>query len=498
MTVATQSPPLDRLRALLAQLADLNHAAQVLDWDSRVSMPHRGAHARADATGTLTRLAHDLLVADATGELLDELRPLEEEREHDSVDGALIRLTRRIFDRERRVPGELAAEMSRTSAIAVAAWDEAKAASDFQAFVPHLERQLELKHRYIECFPPRENAYDVLLDEYEEGMTAAQVAAVFDTLKQTLVPLVESLRGRQDDAELLQGPFPIAGQKRACAHILDAFGVAAGEWRLDETPHPFASNPGVGDIRLTTAYDERDLNSLFSTMHEFGHGVYEWGIDRAFARTPLDQGTSGAVHESQSRTWENLVGRSRGFWRWFYPQLQPIFRDALGHVDEERFVSAINAVRPGLIRIDADEVTYGLHVILRFEIERQLLDGRLAVSELPEAWNARAGELLRVEARDDAHGVLQDMHWAIGLIGYFPTYQLGNVMSVQIWRRAEQELGHLEEQFARGEFAPLRDWLRENVYRFGSMYPPRELLRRVTGGELDPHPYLEYLTTKFR
>jgi carboxypeptidase Taq len=279
--------------------------------------------------------------------------------------------------------------------------------------------------------------------------------------------------------------------------VLAAFGFDEESWRLDETPHPFASKPGVGDIRLTTHTDEGDLTSLFSTMHEFGHGVYEFDIDPAFARTPLGRGTSSAIHESQSRTWENLVGRSPGFWRWFYPELQAIFSDALGGVAEDSFVAAVNAVRPTLIRGDADEVSYGLHIILRFELEQELLGGSLAVRELPEAWNARMKDYLGVDVPDDAHGVLQDMHWSIGYFGYFPTYQLGNVASVQIWERARAELGDLEEQFSRGEFAPLREWLREHIYRHGSRYPPGDLLRRVTGSDLDPEPYLEYLRAKF-
>jgi carboxypeptidase Taq len=232
-------------------------------------------------------------------------------------------------------------------------------------------------------------------------------------------------------------------------------------------------------------------------MHEFGHGVYEFDIDRSFARTPLGGGTSSAIHESQSRTWENLVGRSAGFWRWFYPQFQGLFPDALGGVGESSFVQAVSAVRPGLIRGDADEVTYGLHIILRFELERELLAGTVEVQDLPDVWNARMHEYLGVEVPDDAHGVLQDMHWSAGLFGYFPTYQLGNVISVQIWRQAVSELGDLEGQFARGEFTVLREWLREQIYRHGSRYSPPELLRRVTGSEIDPDPYLEYLRAKF-
>jgi carboxypeptidase Taq len=261
--------------------------------------------------------------------------------------------------------------------------------------------------------------------------------------------------------------------------------------------HPFASAPGLGDVRLTTKFRTSDLTALFSTMHEFGHGTYEAGVDPRFARTPLATGTSSAMHESQSRTWENLVGRSDGLWHWFYPTLQSLFPGALAGVERDAFVRAVNAVRPGLIRVDADEVTYALHIIMRFELEQELLAGDVAVRDVPEAWNARMREYLGVTVPDDAHGALQDIHWALGLVGYFPTYQLGNVISVQIWRRAEAALGDLDAQFARGEFAPFREWLHENVYRYGRMYPPAVLLERVTGSALDPEPYLEYLRTKF-
>jgi carboxypeptidase Taq len=320
---------------------------------------------------------------------------------------------------------------------------------------------------------------------------------IFTRLKEELVPLVERPRGAAESDPVLKGPFPVDAQQQASLRVLEAFGYDAVSWRIDETPHPFASKPGAGDIRLTTHTDEEDLTSLFSTMHEFGHGVYEFDVDRSFARTPLDSGASYAIHESQSRMWENLVGRSAGFWRWFYPQLQAIFPAALGGIDEASFVRSVSAIRPGLIRGDADEVTYGLHIILRFELEQELLAGTVEVRELPEIWNARMKDYLGVDVPDDARGVLQDMHWSVGLFGYFPTYQLGNVISVQIWDRAREDLGDLDEQFARGEFARLREWLSEHVYRHGSRYPPRELLRRVTGSDLDPDPYLRYLHTKF-
>jgi carboxypeptidase Taq len=497
LSVSTESPPLERLRTALGEVADLKHAESLLDWDSRVSMPHRGALARAYASGTITRLAHEKFVSEEIGELLDELRPIEEESGPDSPDGALVRVTRREWERARRVPPELAGEITHAANVAVAAWDEAKPASDFPSLLPHLERMLELKQRYIECFPPSESPYDTALDEYEEGLTTADVTSIFDRLKPELIGLIERHRDDPLDDAAFRGPFPVAAQQEAGRRVLEAFGFNRQEWRIDETPHPFAQKPGVGDIRLTTHTDERDLTSLFSTMHEFGHGIYEYSVDPSFARTPLGGGTSSSIHESQSRTWENLVGRSRGFWRWSYPQLHSLFPERLASVDEESFVRSVNAIRPGALRGDADEVTYGLHIILRFELELQLLAGTLSIRDLPDAWNAAMKDYLGVDVPDDAHGVLQDMHWSIGLIGYFPTYQLGNVISVQIWKRARADLGDLEEQFARGEFAPLREWLTEHVYRHGGMYPPRTLLRRVTGSDIDPEPYLAYLRAKF-
>jgi len=488
VTVAVDSPPLERLKAILAELADLRHAESIADWDSRVSMPPEGAQARADVLATLTRITHERFVSDEVGELLDALEVLDDE-----TDAALVRVTRREWERARRVPSDLAAELSHAAGVAVAAWDKAKAASDFASFSPHLERQLELKQRYIACFPETDTPYDVLLDEYEEGTTTAEVQQIFARLKEELVPLI----ARATESTELTGPFAVEQQQRANRLVLEAFGYDPTKWRIDETPHPFAAKPGLDDIRLTTHTDAGELTSLFSTMHEFGHGVYEFDVDARLARTPLASGTSSAIHESQSRLWENLVGRSRGFWRWFYPQLQPLFPDALGSIDEDAFVRSISAIRPGLIRGDADEATYGLHIILRFELEQELLAGSVAIRDLPEIWNARMKEYLGVDVPDDAHGVLQDMHWSIGLFGYFPTYQLGNVISVQIWERARAELGDLEEQFARGEFSQLREWLREQIYKHGSIYPPRELLQRVTGSALDPEPYLEYLRTKF-
>jgi carboxypeptidase Taq len=489
--------PLDRLRERLAEVNDLTKAATLLVWDQRVMMPPAGAEARAEALGTVSRLAQERFIDDEVGGLLEELRGLEQSSDYDSFEASLVRTTRREYEKATRVPPELVGEVRRASALGLAAWGPAKESSDFEQLRPHLEQQLELRHRYVSCFPPADETYDVLLDDYEPLMKTAEVRQVFDDLKQELVPLIEEIgdAGGIEDS-FLHGEFDPATQRELGLELVRAFGYSSDEWRLDETGHPFMTTPGAGDIRLTSNFRPRDLSSLFATMHEFGHGVYEWGVDRSLARTPLHSGVSLAVHESQSRTWENLVGRSRAFWRWFYPRLQRGFEAQLGAVDEEAFYRAVNKVQPSLIRIDADEVTYNLHIILRFELEQDLIDERLEVSDLPQAWNERIGSYLGIEVPDDAHGVLQDMHWAGGALGYFPTYALGNVISVQIWERALEELGDLDDRFERGEFGDLREWLREHLYTLGAKFTPQETIERVTGSRIDAKPYLRYLREK--
>ena len=489
--------PFDRLRERLAEVNDLTKAATLLLWDQRVMMPPGGAEARAEALGTVSRLAQERFIDDEVGRLLEELRGLEESSDYDSFEASLVRTTRRQYEKATRVPPELVGEMRRASALGLAAWGPAKERSDFEQLRPHLETQLELRHRYVGCFPPADETYDVLLDDYEPLMKTAEVRQVFDELKEELVPLIDEIGAAGDiDDSFLRGDFAPGTQRDLGLEIARAFGYSDDEWRLDETAHPFMTSPGARDIRLTSNFRPDDLSSLFATMHEFGHGVYEWGVDRSLARTPLGTGVSLAVHESQSRTWENLVGRSRAFWRWFYPRLQDGFTAQLGCVDEEAFYRAVNKVQPSLIRIDADEVTYNLHIILRFELEQDLIDDRLELSDLPEAWNVRMEEYLGVDVPDAARGVLQDMHWAGGALGYFPTYALGNVISVQIWERALEDLGDLDERFERGEFGDLREWLREHLYALGARFTPQETIERVTGSRIDAKPYLRYLREK--
>jgi carboxypeptidase Taq len=490
-------PKFEQLQERLAETHDLAQAATLLFWDQRVMMPPGGAAARAEASATVSRLAQERFVTDDIGRLLEDLRGLEESSDYDSFEASLIRVTRRDYEKATRVPPELVGEMSRTSTLALAAWAPAKEESNFEALRPHLEKNLELRHRYVECFDPPDETYDVLLDNFEPNMKTAEVREIFDELKEALVPLIQEIgdAGEIDDS-FLHGEFDQDAQRLFSFDVLRRFGYTDDEWRLDQTLHPFMTSPGHRDIRLTTNFRPDDLSSLFGTMHEFGHGIYEWGVDESLARTPLQSGVSLGLHESQSRTWENLVGRSRSFWRYFYPRLQETFQSQLGFVDEEAFYRAVNKVQPSLIRIDADEVTYNLHIILRFELEQDLIEGRVAVADLPAAWNAKTHEYLGVEVPDDARGVLQDMHWAGGGFGYFPTYALGNVISVQIWDRAREDLGDLEERFEQGEFGELREWLREHLYRLGRKFTPQETIQRVTGGPIDAKPYVRYLREK--
>ena len=488
---------LEQLKQRLAESHDLTNTAALLYWDERVTMPRGGAAARADAIATVSRLAQERFATDEIGRLLEDLRELEESSEYDSFEASLIRVTRRDYEKATRVPPELVGEMGRTAALALSAWGPAKEQSNFEALRPHLEKNLELRQRYVACFDPPDETYDVLLDNFEPNMKTAEVREIFDELKEGLVPLIKEIgdAGEIDDS-FLHGQFDQEAQRVFSLEVLRRFGYNEDDWRLDETAHPFMNSPGHGDIRLTTLFRPDDLSSLFGTMHEFGHGIYEWGVDESLARTPLRSGASLGLHESQSRTWENLVGRSRSFWRYFYPRLQETFPAQLGSVDEEAFYRAVNKVQPSLIRIDADEVTYNLHIILRFELEQDLIEGRLAVADLPEAWNARMHEYLGLDVPDDAHGVLQDMHWAAGGFGYFPTYALGNVISVQIWERAAEDLGDLDDRFEQGEFGDLREWLREHLYRLGRKFTPQETIQRVTGSPIDAKPYVHYLREK--
>jgi carboxypeptidase Taq len=496
---AMQPPAFSDLKNRLAEIHDLDQARAVLFWDERTMMPAKGVGPRTEQIVTLERLRHERLTSSELGRLLEELRPYEESIAPDSDEASLIRVARRDHEKGCRVPTELRAEIARAASLGEHAWREARELSDFERFLPYLEKNVELKLRYSECFEPL-HVYDPLLDNYEQGMTTVEAERVLGELKAELIPFATEAieRARGIDDSIIRGRFPISQQEKFLHDIAEEMPIAPDTWRLDVTTHPFASALAITDIRVTTRYDEADcVSALFCFLHELGHGLYGAGVDPALERTPLAGPDSLALHESQSRLWESNVGRSLPFWRHFFPLLKSAFGDQLGDVDAEVIYRAVNKVQPSLIRVDADEVTYNLHVILRFELEQKIFKQEIEVRDLPEAWNARMHDYLGVEVPDDAHGVLQDVHWAEGVFGYFPTYSLGNIVSGQIWEAVRRALPDLDDQIERGEFGPLREWLRENLHRHGRKFTPAETLERAVGSPIDVHPYLAYLHRKF-
>jgi carboxypeptidase Taq len=487
----------DELRTRLAEVADLSKAAAILRWDQQTMMPPRGAAIRAEQLATLGRIAHDRFTDPEVGRLLERLEAFEEQHDFDSFEASLIRVTRRDWEKERRVPSELRAAMSRASTLGFPVWVDARERNDFAAFLPVLRENLELSRRYVECFDAYDEPYDVLLDDYEPGMKTALVRDTFDYLKEHQAPLVREVAGADPVLRPVARTFPLDVQKCFELEVAKRFGFDDQAWRLDPTVHPFASDGGTQDIRITTRYFDHNLDGLFATMHEFGHGLYEHQVDSTLERTPLAKGASLGLHESQSRMWENLVGRSLPFWRFFFPRLAELYPDALAGYDVDRWYREVNAVEPSLIRVEADEATYNLHVILRFELEQELLAGSFPLEQLPEEWNRRVWEYLEIEVPDDTRGVLQDMHWSVGMTGYFSTYALGNLISAQIWERVLEDLPDIHDEFEQGEFGSLRDWLRDRVHRHGRKFTPPELLERVVGSSrIDPEPYVRYLRTK--
>ncbi len=496
----TGAPPaLKALHERAVILADLGHIQSLLFWDQNTVMPPHGASARGDQAATLEAVAHDRLTEPELGRLLDALEPWAAEQDPDSDDVRLVRELRRDFEKAVRVPTSLAAEASRAAALGQAAWQEARAVADFALFRDALERQIELRHRYVDCFTGFEHGYDVLLDDYEPAMTTAKLRSLFAELCDGLVPLVADVaaEGPKAVGAPFGGPHEVEHQRRALMDILEGVGFDPDGWRLDVAPHPFAQGLAPGDIRITTRYDLHDFSSAyFGSLHEFGHGLYEAGIPDRLTRSPLGSPVSLGVHESQSRLWENLIGRSRPFCAWALPRLAERLPALPAGTTVDDVYRGVNAVHRSLIRVESDETTYNLHIVLRFELELALIEGRLAVDDLPHAWNDGIHRLLGLDVPDDAQGVLQDVHWGAGLIGYFPTYTLGNLMAAQLWETARAALPELDAQVERGEFVPLRTWLRDQIHVHGRKLPPPELLARVTGQELAVAPFLRYLREK--
>jgi carboxypeptidase Taq len=483
----------------LGTIADVKSAGAVLRWDQETYMPPGGAVARAQVLATLSRLAHEQFISSRTRDLLDDAQPLLDRLDPDSDDAALIRVTRRDFDRARKLPTDFVAERARAASRSTHIWQDARHRNDFPAFRPALEEMIEFARRTADYLGYAEHPYDALLDQYEPEMTSREVAVLFGRLRAATVPLVRGIaeRGAAVDASVLQQDFPEESQRKFGLKIVQAFGYDTTRGRLDTSAHPFSSGFNRDDVRITTRYRPRSLSAIFGTFHESGHAMYSQGTAPSLERTPLTGGASNGIHESQSRLWENLVGRSRPFWQHAFPALRQLFPGQLGAVDAEAFYRAVNRVQPGLIRVEADEVTYNLHIILRFELERSLVAGEAHARDLPEIWNAQMAEYLGVTSPTDADGVMQDIHWSGGLIGYFPSYTIGNVASVQLFEAAHRAHQDLLDQIRRGEFASLLGWLRAHVHAHGRKFFPQDLLTRATGSRLTPDPYLRYLREKF-
>lgn len=495
--MAPVAAELEAFHRRFAEISDLGRARALLAWDERTMMPASGAAGRAEQIATLARLRHQRLVDDRLWELVERL---DADLEPGTLDADAVRAGRRECERARRVPAELRAELARTASLGEAAWAAARADSDFGALLPHLERNVELRRDYAGCFEPVEHPYDPLLDDYEPGLPTAVARALLAELRRGLVPIVAEVSERAAvvDDSLLRGSFPVAGQRRVVTELVHRLPLPAGAWRLDPTEHPFATSIAAGDLRLTTRYKPDDVSfALFSALHEAGHGIYEAGVPDELRRGPLGRPCSLSFHESQSRLWENRVGRSRPFLEAALPLLADEFGGALAGARPEQLYRAANRAGPSLIRVEADEVTYDLHIALRFELELELFERRLEARDLAEAWRERTREYLGIEVPDDARGVLQDVHWAGGAFGYFPTYSLGNLIAAQLCERLAVELGDLDELIAAGELEALRGWLAERVHRHGGRYLPAELAERALGGPLDPAPLLRYLKRKY-
>lgn len=490
---------INELKNRLYEVADLSQAGAVLNWDMTTYMPPKGAPQRGRAMATLSKLHHEKFTDPAVGHLLDQLEAELGDRLADDDDSALVRVTRREYDRAVKVPASLVGEISELTSALYDAWTRGRPANDFEGLSPMLEKELDLFRQLAQCFPGYQHISDPLIDYSDYGMSAESIRNVFSELRAELVPIVKAIieQGPANDSPLHQ-IYPEAEQEAFGVEVIKAYGYDFERGRQDRTHHPYMTRFSANDIRITTRFRENSLDDgLFSTLHEAGHAMYEQGIDPAFDGTPLGGGASTGVHESQSRLWENIVGRSHGFWSHYYPGLQTAFPEQLNTVSLEEFYRAINVAKPSLIRVDADEVTYNLHVMIRFDLELDLMDGTLQVKDLPEAWQSRYSNDLGVSAPDDRDGVLQDVHWYTGIFGYFQGYTLGNLMSAQFYDAALRAHPSIPAEIAEGQFGTLRGWLTENIYRHGSKFNTDELLHRVTGEGLGIQAWIKYIRSKY-
>jgi len=500
VTVTSATPALDELRARLADINALTMARDVLSWDQSTHMPSSGARDRGRHMSVLNRLSHELFVSERTGELLAQADEETAGLPGDHIDSQLLAVVGRDYRRYTKVPPAFLERVSLHTSRTFHEWQQARPADDFARLRPLLEQTVELSREFSSYYTGIAHPADPLIDLADYGMKANTIRPLFAELRQRMVPIVQAITSQSPaDDSCVHQRFPEGKQRAFGLDAAKRFGYDLNRGRLDKTPHPFTITFSITDVRITTRFKADDLTeSLFSTLHEAGHAMYEQGVRLEYDGTPLGEGVSQGVHESQSRLWENIVGRSRGFWTYFYPRLQKTFPQQLGSVPLETFYRAINKVSPSLIRTDADEVTYNLHVMIRFDLELALLEGKLSVADLPDAWHARYQSDLGVRAPDDRDGVLQDVHWYGGTIGgSFQGYTLGNILGAQFFAAATQARPQIPAEIEAGQFGALHGWLAENIYQHGSKYTPNEIIERATGGPLRIEPYIQYLRAKY-
>jgi carboxypeptidase Taq len=498
----------DEFAAYVGEINDLLCTINTLTWDARTQMPPGGAETRGQQLATLSRLAQERFTGAQMGRMLNAAEVDVEGEDPNSYRVRAVRSAREAYSVARRIPTALVGEMAVRKATAQEAWIEAKANNDFARFAPELEIMVRLNKELASAIGYDGHPYDALMLQFEPGMTAARLQALFGELRAGILPLLRRITASASpDAAFLARTYPADKQRIFGLQVAQEFGYDLPRGRLDASPHPFEISFTRQDVRMTTRYQENYLpGALFGIFHETGHALYEQGVDPSLTRSALTTdflglyavaGTSYGAHESQSRLWENLIGRSRTFWQVHFDRLAGLFPEQLADVNPEKFYRAVNRVQPSLIRVEADEVTYNLHIMLRAEIEMGLLDGTLAVNDLPAAWNAKMQEYLGITPPTDSVGVLQDIHWSTGLMGNFPTYTIGNVMSAQFMAAARRDIAGLDDSLAAGDYRPLLTWLTENIYRHGRAFSPSELLIRATGEDLQTGPYLAYLAGKF-
>jgi carboxypeptidase Taq len=488
------------LVTFLDDLRNLGTIGGLLGWDQQVMMPAAAAQRRGAQMATLSRIRHEMATSEKAARLLEDAERETAGMGYDSDEVSMIRVAKKDFEEENKLPSEFVAEVARARATAHNVWTQARANNDFRSFQSTLEYLLELKQKEAEYRGYTEHPYDALLGQYERGILASQVKAIFDEHKPPLIKLIAEVKKHSDRVNnaVLHQHYDIDKQRDFALDVVKGFGFDFERGRQDVAVHPFCSGFSRGDVRITTRFYEDFLNpSLFGMMHEAGHGMYEQGIPEPLDGTILGTGTSLAVHESQSRMWENIVGRSRGFWSWAFPKLKALFPDQLAKSDAESFYRAINTVEPSFIRVEADEATYNLHIMLRFELEMDMVAGKVKVSDLPEEWNDRFEAYLGIEPPNDREGVLQDIHWSMGLMGYFSTYALGNLLAAQYYRKAVEDRPSIPHNIASGKFDTLLTWLNENIHKHGRKFTSDELTRRLTGEGIQSRYYMEYLEKKY-